>query len=226
MDIFDANGKFDAALSRHTGAHNKVAAKGEILIRIVEFVLQFKEESDENNMTLYMLGKSHSHKAIRPWQYSIFVQTLLNTISSRLGTKATSNVMESWVNLFAYVFKVMLPPAIENQVVETESYINTSSEFAAGKIAEEVQGIEEVKSMNKKLKSLGGSSNASGSVRSSIRSVGTGAFSATGGADMNSYRQRFALAAAANAQAARSGNATSAGASGAGNSGGTGPPSQ
>jgi hypothetical protein len=117
-------------------------------------------------MTLYMLGKSHAHKAIRPWQYSVFIQTLVNTISSRLGTAASSKVMEAWVHLFAYVMKLMLPPAIQNQVVEAELYINTSSEFAQGRIADEVQEIEEVRDISKKMKSLNGSRQSSG--RSSV----------------------------------------------------------
>jgi hemoglobin-like flavoprotein len=66
-------------------------------------------------MVLYMLGKSHLQKAIRPWQYSVFVQTLLNTIASRLGNDATSEVMEAWVNLFAYVMQGMLPASIKGE---------------------------------------------------------------------------------------------------------------
>jgi hemoglobin-like flavoprotein len=77
---------------------------------------------------LVILGKSHSRKAIRPWQYSIFVQTLLLTIASRLGTGATNNVMEAWVNLFAYVMHGMLPHAIKGQVNDRELNINTADE--------------------------------------------------------------------------------------------------
>ena len=47
--------------------------------------------------------------------------------------------------------KSMLPPAIMDQVVETELYINTSSEFSAGKIAQEVAEIEENKDLERKL---------------------------------------------------------------------------
>ena len=166
LELFDSTGKFDAVLSRHSSG-NKIAAKGAILIRIIEFVLNIKEESKEIKLVLYMLGKSHAQKAIRPWQYSVFVQALLNTMSSRLGTAATSNVMEAWVNLFAYVMRAMLPLAIKDQVVETELNINTSSQFADGRIAAEVQEIEEVKDVKKRLKSLEGNSTPGGSVRHS-----------------------------------------------------------
>jgi hemoglobin-like flavoprotein len=134
LKTFDTSGKFDAVLSRHSGGQNQIAAKGAIILRIVKFVVRIDVNSKQNDMLLYMLGKSHSQKAIRPWQYAIFVQCLLNTISSRLGTDATSDVMEAWVNLFAYVMKGMLPPAIKGQVVETELNINTSSELGDGNI--------------------------------------------------------------------------------------------
>ena len=151
LEVFDSSGKFDAVLSRHSSGMNKIAAKGAILIRIVDFVLKLREDNKQNAVLLYMLGKSHAQKAIRPWQYSVFVQTLLNTISSRLGTHATNTVMEAWVNLFAFVMQSMLPPAITGQVVETELNINTSSEFAGGRIAAEVREIEEVKEVAKKF---------------------------------------------------------------------------
>ena len=158
LEVFDSSGKFDAVLSRHSSGMNKIAAKGAILIRIVDFVLKLREDNKQNAVLLYMLGKSHAQKAIRPWQYSVFVQTLLNTISSRLGTHATNTVMEAWVNLFAFVMQSMLPPAITGQVVETELNINTSSEFAGGRIAAEVREIEEVKEVAKKFGKMSASS--------------------------------------------------------------------
>jgi hypothetical protein len=109
------------------------------------------------------------------------VQTLLNTISSRLGTHATNTVMEGWVNLFAFVMQSMLPPAINGQVVETELNINTSSEFAGGRTAIEVQEIEEVKEVAKKF----GSKHGGSSVGSSFDLT-----SSRAGSARNSARQR------------------------------------
>jgi hypothetical protein len=113
-------------LSKHTAGKNKIAARGALIIRIVDFVLKITEESTENEKILIQLGKSHNRKAIRPWQYAIFLQTLLLTIASRLGTGATNNVMEAWVNLFAYVVSIMLPRAIKGHVMDTEMIINTT----------------------------------------------------------------------------------------------------
>ncbi len=97
---FDQNGKFDAVLSRHSNGMNKIAAKGAILVRIIKFILKIESDSEQTQLMLYMLGKSHSQKQIRPWQYSVFVQTLLITIAARLGTNATLDVMENKTNKY------------------------------------------------------------------------------------------------------------------------------
>ncbi len=91
---FDHNGKFEAVLSRHSNGMNKIAAKGAIIIRIIKFLLKIESDNEQTQLMLYILGKSHNQKGIRPWQYSIFVQTLLNTIAARLGTNASLDVME------------------------------------------------------------------------------------------------------------------------------------
>ena len=174
LDQLDNTGKFEAVLSRgSSGSSNKAEAKGEILVRIIKFVLKIDADNYDNQLILYMLGKSHSQKHIRPWQYATFVQTLLYTIASRLGPYATNEVMEAWVNLFGFIMKSMLPAAIRGQVVETELNINTSSEFAAGKLAEEVQDIEDAKEVRRKMKKANGSmpSSTRDSVNSDRRSV-------------------------------------------------------
>ncbi len=94
LEQFDQNGKFEAVLSRHSNGMNKIAAKGAILVRIIKFVLKIESDNEQTQLMLYMLGKSHNQKQIRPWQYSIFIQTLLLTIAARLGTNASLDVME------------------------------------------------------------------------------------------------------------------------------------
>ena len=153
LDVMDSSGRFEAVLSKHATGTNKMAAKGAILLRIIKYVLNIYEDSNQTQLALYMLGKSHQQKGIRPWQYSTFIIVLLQTMSSRLGTKATNDVMEAWVNLFAFVMRSMLPPAIAGQVVETEISINTSSEFSAGNIAQEVEEVEQIKELKRKNKS-------------------------------------------------------------------------
>mmetsp|Transcript_1471 Transcript_1471/g.1547 ORF Transcript_1471/g.1547 Transcript_1471/m.1547 type:complete len:274 (+) Transcript_1471:171-992(+) len=140
LDIFDSSGRFEAVLNRHSSGANKIAAKGAILIRIVKFVLKFEEDSKESQALLHNLGKSHNQKSIRPWQYSVFVQTLLMTIAYRLGTNATTDVMAAWVNLFAFVMKGMLPQSIKGQVDEDELNINTS-DFGAQAVVQKRNSV-------------------------------------------------------------------------------------
>ena len=113
LGILDTTGRFEAVLTRNVEGVSMLQAKGAILIRILKYVLSVEEDSKETQRKLYLLGKAHSEMDIRPWQYSIFVQTLLLTISSRLGTAATDDVMSAWVNMFAFVMKGMLPSAIQ-----------------------------------------------------------------------------------------------------------------
>lgn len=152
LEIFDNSGSFDAILGKGATSENKIVAKGAILIRIVQYILQIEGDSKRVQTSLYMLGKSHSRKGIRPWQYSVFVQTLLLTVASRLGSDATGDVMEAWVNMFAFVMKSMLPMAIKGQVIETELNINTSSVFADEKIHQQVLEMEEFKRVEKKMR--------------------------------------------------------------------------
>ena len=153
LDILDTSGRFEAVLNRNIGGMNRLQAKGEILIRIVNFLISVEEDNHSTQYKLYMLGKSHAQKGIGPWQYAIFAQTLLLTISSRLGTGATNDVMEAWVNVLAFVMKSMLPPAIENQVVETELNVNVSSVFATGEIQAELVAVEDILDMRHRHRS-------------------------------------------------------------------------
>ena len=132
LDLEDSSGRFDAILSKSIGrgAMNKLAAKGAILLRIIKYVVEISSDTPEVQKSLNKLGKSHLSRGIRPYQYAVFINVLIATISSRLGEKANNNTMEAWVNLFAFVFRTMLPPALGNTVNEREISINTASNFS------------------------------------------------------------------------------------------------
>lgn len=173
LDLVDSNGHFEAILSRHSAGdeQSKIAAKGAILIRIVKFAFAVAKNPDKSQMKLYMLGKAHISKGIRPWQYSVFIQILLQTISARLDAKATNDIMEAWVNLFALILRSLLPPAIAGQVIETEINVNTSSEFSGGRVLDEVAELEEVKGLKKKMERNSQAGSMAGSVKSSMSSL-------------------------------------------------------
>lgn len=160
LEKFDTTGRFEAVLTMHSTGMNKIAAKGQILVRIMQYVLSIDiDHPKELQYSLYMLGKSHNHKQIRPWQYSIFVQTMINTLASRLGSNATHDVMSAWVNVFAFVMKTMLPPAIKGLIVETELNSNATAEFVNEEVTQNILEVEDEKEMAKSLgsRSLNGS---------------------------------------------------------------------
>ena len=144
---------------------NKFAAKGAILLRIIQFILSLSVKNvAELQYSLDELGRSHAFKQIRPWQYSIFIQCLLNTISLCLGAHATHTVMKAWTNVFAYVMRRMLPPAIKGQVVVTEMSCNVSSDIGSAQASNQIESLEETKQLRKNALLEG-----SGTGRSSAR---------------------------------------------------------
>ena len=123
LNVIDTTKAFDKILSKHCYGRNKIATKGSIIIRIVKYILSLDFESKSTITKLGHLGKAHSTYGIRPWMYSLFVETLLLTIASRLGYHARAEVMEAWVNIFAFTFKHMLPTAIKGLVNEDELHV-------------------------------------------------------------------------------------------------------
>ena len=117
----DTKGRFESILVKFSSGQNKIAAKGAILVRIIKFAIRTDFSSKEADHALYLLGRSHNKMRIRPWMYSVFVTNLLLTIADRLGSKATNQVMEAWVHLFAHTMRSMLPIAIRGLVSNDES---------------------------------------------------------------------------------------------------------
>ena len=152
LDRLDPSGMFDAVLSAHSGGQNKIAAKGSILIRIVQYALNLDfSNSKQVEFQLLMLGRAHCQKAIRPWMYSIFIQCFLNSIGSRLGSKATSDVMGGWVNLFAFILRRMIPHAIKGKIVETEFNAVVTQDVMNEDVTNQINDAEEEKDMRKKF---------------------------------------------------------------------------
>ena len=142
LNTVDENKKIESVLSAHSTGLNKIAEKGAIIIRIINYALSIKKNDEQTQFRLYNLGKAHTKRAIRPYMYSVFVQALLYTISNQLGLYATHEVMEAWVNVFSFIMKSMLPPAIKGNTLETEICINTKTEFSSDNMKAQVQEIK------------------------------------------------------------------------------------
>jgi len=102
--INDGN-KIITFIENRSKGKNKIAEKGNIIIRIIKFVLD-KENHTESK--LQTLGKIYKKFNLDPYFYSIFIETLIYTISSNLDYKATHEVMTEWINLFAFIIKRIL----------------------------------------------------------------------------------------------------------------------
>ena len=89
LTVMDENKRIEGVLAAHTAGINQIAEKGAIIIRIINYVLSLKENSEVTQFRLYALGKAHAARKIRPYMYSIFVQTLLYTIAAQLGVYAS-----------------------------------------------------------------------------------------------------------------------------------------
>jgi hemoglobin-like flavoprotein len=126
--LFDTSHRFEAILSKHvgpsSGGRSNIAAKGAIIVRIVKFSLAL-ENNEQGIMSLKKLGNAHRLMGISGWQYSIFVEVLLNTIARQLGVHATYDVMACWVNLFAFIFQYMLPNALVGLVTGSDLNVAT-----------------------------------------------------------------------------------------------------
>ena len=142
LHTVDENRKIESVLSAHSTGLNKIAEKGAIIIRIINYCLSITKNDEQTQFRLYSLGKAHTKRAIRPYMYSIFVQTLLYTISNQLGLNATHEVMEAWVNIFSFIMRSMLPPAIKGQTLETEICINMKTEFSSENMKTQMQEIK------------------------------------------------------------------------------------
>jgi len=141
----DENKKIESVLAAHSTGMNKIAEKGAIIIRIIQYALSIERNDEQTQFRLYTLGKAHQQRAIRPYMYSIFIQTLLYTIANQLGTQATHEIMEAWVNVFSFIMKSMLPLAIHHQTIETEIAINTKTEFSSDNVKSQVLELKEIK---------------------------------------------------------------------------------
>lgn len=180
LEIFDKQGKFESILLQHTSGLNAASVKGAILIRIMNFALSLDPDNvEKTRYALYMLGKSHNNRRIRPWQYSTFIQCLISALSSRLGPRATSEVMGAWVNLFAFILQNILSVAIKGLVNEAELEINVSDEVSSAEITDELARMQEAKNMEKKLNKA--------RVRSSTNSQPASKFGSTKNSRSNSF---------------------------------------
>lgn len=123
LDHRDSEGFFSEILTPYIeDSKSMVARRDNAVNRMMQFIANVPAEE----CRLKELGEMHSRLGVQPWQYSVFVQVILETIAARLGDGATNNVMTAWVNVLAIVLKSMLPAAISFTEASGEFYCNQS----------------------------------------------------------------------------------------------------
>jgi len=77
-------------------------------------------DMDTCKQRLTSLGKFHNKLKIRPWMYSDYFVTVVETLNTVLGEKATYNLMEQWYQALSFVSFFMLRGALSGNVIEGE----------------------------------------------------------------------------------------------------------
>jgi hemoglobin-like flavoprotein len=105
LSLIDTNNKIITLIEKNCKGENKITAKGNLIIIIIKFALDKTQHTNAKFKKIKILAKKYN---IDPYVYSIFLETLIYTISDNLEYNATHNIMKEWINLFAYILKEFL----------------------------------------------------------------------------------------------------------------------
>lgn len=107
----DYNNVF-AQVFENSSMGNSIKGTSYMSTKLIEFGLSVKNNAD-SKMRLMELGVMHKQKQIAPWQYSVYITTLIQTIAHRLEKHENlEEIMNAWVTLFAFMLQHALPTAI------------------------------------------------------------------------------------------------------------------
>jgi len=119
LRLFQRSKKFRA----YFGADLK--KRGEILLRIIQFVTSLDiSDKDKIESQINILGRAHAKRNIRPWMYSVFVETLIETIMYCLGEDGSFEVSLSWTFTFSFTMEILLRHALKGKLLDSEFSTN------------------------------------------------------------------------------------------------------
>jgi len=107
-----------------------VQKRAEVMLKGIEFILGLTgNDSPQEQKRLFFLGRAHRFKqSLRPWMFSVYAETFLETLMFWLGSDANSSIGEAWTNLYAYALRRILTAYLVNRVIENEFYQNSDIE--------------------------------------------------------------------------------------------------
>ncbi|CAM9101263.1 unnamed protein product [Chrysoparadoxa australica] len=102
------------------------AKRGEVLMKALGMMLRIEgTNSEKENTKLFYLGRAHRYKTqLRPWMFSVYATTCLETLVFWLGGDADLETGEAWTCLCGYVLRRMLMAYLPDMVVPNEYYQN------------------------------------------------------------------------------------------------------
>jgi len=92
--------------------------KHDLLGKAINMVTALDLETCRTRLTA--LGKYHNKLKIRPWMYSDYFVTVVETIASVVGKGATYSLMEQWYQALSFVSYFMLKGALPGNTIEGE----------------------------------------------------------------------------------------------------------
>jgi hemoglobin-like flavoprotein len=92
--------------------------KCDLLGKAINFLTSMRLDTCQDQLT--KLGKYHNRLKIRPWMYSDYFSTIVETLNTVLGDKATYFLMEQWYQALSFISFYMLKGALPGNVIEGE----------------------------------------------------------------------------------------------------------
>eukprot|EP00639_Heterosigma_akashiwo_P026997 CAMPEP_0194693176 /NCGR_PEP_ID=MMETSP0295-20121207/20326_1 /TAXON_ID=39354 /ORGANISM="Heterosigma akashiwo, Strain CCMP2393" /LENGTH=250 /DNA_ID=CAMNT_0039583909 /DNA_START=45 /DNA_END=794 /DNA_ORIENTATION=- len=101
--------------------------RGQVIVKATEFILLCKGQNEPDELKqIYKLGHAHRYKkGIRPWMFSMYSETFLETLMYSLGGEATAAMGEAWTNILGYVLVKILQAYCPKMIDREEIYQNT-----------------------------------------------------------------------------------------------------
>ncbi|CAM9204782.1 unnamed protein product [Phaeothamnion confervicola] len=100
--------------------------RGEVLMKAFGFMLRLEGDDNETEKRrCFYLGKSHRFKGkVRPWHFSMYIETALETLVFWMGSDADVETGEAWTCLVAYTLRRMLEAYLVDRVLPNEWFQN------------------------------------------------------------------------------------------------------
>ena len=106
---------FDVAVATKPLFKNNMQVQGKALVKMISAALGLLNEAVQLTEALQGLARAHAAKGVESSQYGIVGECLLWTLSRVLGEAFTDEVKTSWLKIYCFMLKVILPTAVEEE---------------------------------------------------------------------------------------------------------------